>query len=181
MSAPDLLSALLARGVTLWRDGGVLRHRAPRGAVTPELLAELKAHKAELLATLAATKPAEARSTDTHTLDTPGEIPTPADAENLLERYTERAAIQEHDGGLPRYEAETQARQAVFQGRHAYHFKLAAFPDESPVYLSTTARGATEARRELEARFGAGRVLGCWPAGEPRPAVPPVSGQEGGR
>ena len=132
--------------------------------------------RAKELAALAATKPAEARS-----VDTPGEIPSPADAENLLERYTERAAIQEHDGGLPHRKAEEQARRAVFQGRHAYHFKLAAFPDESPVYLSTTARGATEARRELEARFGAGRVLGCWPAGEPRPAVPPVSGQEGGR
>jgi len=52
---PELLSALTARNVTLWVESGDrLRYRAPKGALTPELLDTLKAHKAEVLAWLAA-------------------------------------------------------------------------------------------------------------------------------
>ena len=38
---------------------------------------------------------------------------TPAEHEVLTEMYEERAAIMEHDGGLPRAEAEKRAKELV--------------------------------------------------------------------
>ena len=54
MIATEVLAELRHRGVELFVADGVLRYRAPRGVLTPELLATLSAHKAELLAMLAA-------------------------------------------------------------------------------------------------------------------------------
>ena len=48
-----LLTELRRRDIALWRDGDNLRFNAPTGALTPELRAELTAHKCELLAELA--------------------------------------------------------------------------------------------------------------------------------
>lgn len=93
------------------------------------------------------------------------EVLSSAAAEDRLEHYTERAAIQEHDGGVPRRQAEVEARQAVFQGRHAYHFTLSDYPTEAPVVI-TGAATAEIARTELEQRFGQGRVIACWRVGE---------------
>ena len=53
-TAAQLLTELQALGVTLAADGDRLRFR-PGTAVTPELLARLRTHKAELLAMLART------------------------------------------------------------------------------------------------------------------------------
>jgi hypothetical protein len=60
MSTPELLSELDRLGVRLEADGDRLRY-SPRSALTPELFARLKAHKAELLALLrgALTVPAD--------------------------------------------------------------------------------------------------------------------------
>src|SRR6476659_7053322 len=49
MSSIDYLNALAARGIELWTDGGKLQYKAPKEAITPELLAELKANKATLV------------------------------------------------------------------------------------------------------------------------------------
>jgi len=52
MTAAALLAKLRQRGVELWADGGRLCYRAPRGALTPELVEVVRAHKAELVAAL---------------------------------------------------------------------------------------------------------------------------------
>lgn len=49
----DLLATLSARGVTLSAQGDRLHVEGPVGAITPELRAQLVAHKADLLAYLA--------------------------------------------------------------------------------------------------------------------------------
>ncbi|OLV17487.1 hypothetical protein [Deinococcus marmoris] len=49
MVARELLRELEARGVRLAVDGGQLTARAPAGAITPDLAAQIKAQKAELL------------------------------------------------------------------------------------------------------------------------------------
>jgi len=52
--ATDLIDALTARGVTLGTEDGRLWFE-PRDALTPDLLAELRTHKAELLSLLTTT------------------------------------------------------------------------------------------------------------------------------
>ena len=48
-----LLAALHERNVKLWAEDERLRYRAPKGALTPTLRAQLQSHKAEILAYLA--------------------------------------------------------------------------------------------------------------------------------
>jgi amino acid adenylation domain-containing protein len=50
---PEILAELAARGVRLWRDGDKLAYDAPKGALTPATIAELKARKPDILAALA--------------------------------------------------------------------------------------------------------------------------------
>src|SRR5207253_6081793 len=57
LTPTSLLSACAGRGIVLFVDGGRLRFRAPAGAMTPELRAAVVAHKAALLAHLAAHPP----------------------------------------------------------------------------------------------------------------------------
>ena len=52
MSASVLIANLQRRGVELAAEGDRLRYRAPRGALSPELLADLRSHKTEILAEL---------------------------------------------------------------------------------------------------------------------------------
>jgi TubC N-terminal docking domain len=52
-AAAALLAACAARGIALQVDGDRLRYRCPRGALPPELRAELIAHRAALVAMLA--------------------------------------------------------------------------------------------------------------------------------
>ncbi len=49
MTVATLLSELRSWGAKLGVAGGVIRIEAPKGAVSPELLAELQAHKPELI------------------------------------------------------------------------------------------------------------------------------------
>ena len=53
MTATDFYSELTQHGVNVWLDGGALKYRAPQHVITPDLLADLKAHKTELIALLA--------------------------------------------------------------------------------------------------------------------------------
>ncbi|MEM8536036.1 MAG: condensation domain-containing protein, partial [Chloroflexota bacterium] len=52
MNVVELLAQLQQRGIKLWVSDGELRYRAPRGALTQELRANLAAHKAQVLAFL---------------------------------------------------------------------------------------------------------------------------------
>ena len=54
MTPAEVLAAARATGVTLWAEGDALRYRGPREARTAELLDQFKAHKAALMAELAA-------------------------------------------------------------------------------------------------------------------------------
>lgn len=53
-AAEDLLHDLVEHGVTVWQEAGQLRYRAPAGAMTPTMLTDIRQHKPELLALLAA-------------------------------------------------------------------------------------------------------------------------------
>lgn len=56
MSTVDLLGELQRRRIQIWSEGGKLKYEAPRGAVTPELRERLRAHKHEILESLAAAR-----------------------------------------------------------------------------------------------------------------------------
>ena len=49
MSSIDYINTLAARGIELWAQDGKLQYKAPKEAITPALLAELKQHKAALV------------------------------------------------------------------------------------------------------------------------------------
>ncbi|MGW8380601.1 amino acid adenylation domain-containing protein [Streptomyces sp. ODS28] len=52
MSGTELLGEFESAGIRVWREGGRLRFRAPKGAMTDERLAALRAAKEELLSAL---------------------------------------------------------------------------------------------------------------------------------
>src|SRR5829696_4831887 len=56
MSTGALLAELKRLGVEIEVDGGRLRYAGPEGAISPELLGRLKAHKADLIAACAKTE-----------------------------------------------------------------------------------------------------------------------------
>jgi hypothetical protein len=121
MSAVSLIEDLRRRGVVLLAMAGKLRVDAPRGVLTEALRRQLTSHRPEIPAVLAAQTGEAARSDPIPVTDIPAaDILTPAAAEALVEHYTERSAIAEFDGGLPRQRAEACARKVVFQGRHIY-------------------------------------------------------------
>ena len=49
MTALQILEKLTLKNITLSVDGGFLRYKAPAGAMTGKLKAELKAHKQEII------------------------------------------------------------------------------------------------------------------------------------
>lgn len=53
-AANDLFRTLSDHGVTVWQEAGQLRYKAPSGAMTADLLSNLRAHKAGLIDLLAA-------------------------------------------------------------------------------------------------------------------------------
>ncbi|MEM7334079.1 MAG: amino acid adenylation domain-containing protein [Chloroflexota bacterium] len=53
MTTLELLQTLQSKNIKLWADAGKLKFRAPEGAMTPEIIQDLKAHKGELLDLLA--------------------------------------------------------------------------------------------------------------------------------
>ena len=91
-----LIEALQASGVQLRVEGGELRWRARKGAVTEAMRAGIEEHRAALTARMSrlperiADWPAKARET-----------------------YEERAGIGEYVGGMDRAEAERAAEAAV--------------------------------------------------------------------
>ena len=57
MTAEDLLAHLRSLGIEVWADGDWLRYNAPKGALTPDLRAELTNHKSEILTLLRESNP----------------------------------------------------------------------------------------------------------------------------
>ena len=58
IDARTLLASLQARGIKLWvGENGSLRYRAPRGALTPELLGQLQEHRDALVQILSPPSP----------------------------------------------------------------------------------------------------------------------------
>jgi hypothetical protein len=82
MQARKLIDEFADAGIRLTAENGQVVFEGPRDVLTPERIEELRQHKAKLLAALAVLDPGA---------------------------FEERAAIIEHDGGLPRQEAETRA------------------------------------------------------------------------
>jgi len=102
LKAKDILNTAAAAGVQLavTPDGGL--KVTPASAMTPEIRELLKSHKPELVDYL------RNRVTPTAANDP---APAPQDFTKLTrEVFEERAAIAEHDGGLPRPHAEEMAR-----------------------------------------------------------------------
>ncbi len=111
MTAAALIEELTQLGVTLTVDGDLLRYRAPRSMITPELKELLAERKAEIIAALTAgeygrgrpslenaSRPIEERCAEA--LELLGE---------LTEFCNERASILEFKGHFPRAEAERLA------------------------------------------------------------------------
>ncbi|MGH7176201.1 MAG: hypothetical protein ACREJC_02365, partial [Tepidisphaeraceae bacterium] len=83
-----------------------LKYDAPLGAITPDVLAAMKAYKPVILAMLRADWYAAAAAL----LDG---IPDPDTRAELRFRFEERAAICQYDGGLIRKEAERIAFEEI--------------------------------------------------------------------
>ena len=129
MTAPSVLLALVEAGVVLWVEDGRLRFRAPDGALT----AEIRDGAARCGAALVALVEAGAV------------LPAGRDAWSvqLHERWEERAAVMEFEGGLVRELAEREAERWLrvvhargFVARHA----LVVHPSGGAV-ASSPARG----------------------------------------
>lgn len=140
MNATTLLANLRAAGVRLdITERGTLRYQGDQSAVDC-WLPRIRQCKAELLALLAA--------------DTSPPPLTPEQRNGILDAVAERAAIQEHDGGLSRSEAEAQSRRAM----RVYRYRLTDRPAD---WLVMIAPGCDldDARQKLIARFGTERLL----------------------
>lgn len=142
MTAATLLADLEAQGIELTlTEHGTLRYRGDKATVDG-WLAEIRAHKSELIGLLL----------DRHPPDIP---PLTAEQQaDITEAIEERAAIQEHDGGLSRSQADMQATRAM----RIYRYRVADHPHE---WLTLIAPGCDldEARRTLVGQFGAARLI----------------------
>jgi len=135
-----LLSDLRAAGLRLAvTERGTLRYQGDQ-SVVDRWLPEIRQRKAELLALLA-------------TSTEPPDL-TLEQRNGIQDVIAERAAIQEHDGGISRSEAEAQASHAM----RVYRYRLTDRPTD---WLIMIAPGCElgEARRSLIARFGRERLL----------------------
>ena len=102
MTALDLLATLNRAGVVLSAKGDRLAYDAPKGAMTADLLATIKARKAEVLAVLAGNWCAAASALLAQVQDAEARA-------DLLYLFDERAGICQYDGNMSRGEAERQA------------------------------------------------------------------------
>lgn len=113
MTALELIADLARRDIRLAvRGGDRLSYDCPAGVMTSDLKQMLVARKQEVLAVLAGDWCAAAMAL----LDRVADPDLQAD---LRLRFEERAAIIEHDGGLPKSEAERLAYQELASLRSA--------------------------------------------------------------
>jgi hypothetical protein len=135
--ATDTLDRITAAGITLEARGAdldVIYQIEP----TPEQWSWLSQHKTALLEALRSQAPAP---------PPPGTL-SPEDQAAADELIEERAAIQEHDGGLLRSRAESEARAAL----RVYHYRLRDRPQS---WLTMLAPGCDpeQAQEILSLRF----------------------------
>ena len=139
-TAETFFRELVARGYSVTAEGDRLLV-APRERITDQLRQRIRASKADLLRLLA----------------DPAPPPLTADEQaDITEARLERAAIAEFDGGLPRQEADAQARRLI----RTYHVKVNMGDDQPPRWV--TMLGATDdddARRSANNTFTPERVL----------------------
>lgn len=133
MSAISLITDLEARGVEIHARNGELLLDGPANVLTDDIVADLREHKAELLAALQAD-------------------PVPLD-EDAREYFAERAAIMEYEGDLPTEEAEEQAAQRVFE------YQLANMAGIWLLLVCRPGDTVEDARECCVQRFGAERVV----------------------
>lgn len=121
MKAEQIIMTLTAHGVRLTRDPTGALRAGPASAVTPELAALIREHRAELLATLA----------------------RPPDPAAVREFYEERAAIFEYEANQPRAAAEAAALRRTLE-----HFAL---PDPGAGGIDVAIAALTARRAEPSA------------------------------
>ena len=100
MTAHATMARLKVAGVALRIDGGNLRC-APADKLTPELLADIRANKPELMALLSGQ--AEQKI----------DLPITPYLQPDLDAFEERAAVVQYDGGVTRTEAEAAAAREM--------------------------------------------------------------------
>ncbi len=93
MNAEQIITTLTSHGVRLTRDPAGALRAGPASAVTPELAALIRDHRAALLAALA----------------------PPPDPASVREFYEERAAIFEYEADQPRAQAEAAALRRTLE------------------------------------------------------------------
>jgi hypothetical protein len=93
MNAEQIIMNLTAHGIRLTRDPTGALRAGPASAVTPELAALIRDHRAALLAALA----------------------PPPDPASVLEFYEEPAAIFEYEADQPRAHAEATALRRTLE------------------------------------------------------------------
>ncbi|HLF97868.1 MAG TPA: hypothetical protein VI457_12070 [Methylococcaceae bacterium] len=139
----SLLRSLQAQGLRLSLEADGRLRVGPSTALTPSLRALIQASKPQLAQALAHT------ATAAH--GPPQGRPCP-DPQDVAEFYEERAGILEHDAGLSRHQAETEAlRLAV--ARFQLH------PREASGTATTPAQAIAQILADLQARQGQGPAL----------------------
>ena len=129
MNTDRIVTKVHAAGGYIEACDGKLILTAPK-PLSDDLVAQIKAHKSELLFTLRQNEGSD-------------------HAEAIREFLEERAAIQEYDGGLTRQQAETEAWRNI----RFYEYKLADNPDR---WLVLIAPGCDleQSRESLCRQFG---------------------------
>jgi hypothetical protein len=96
MSAAKLLADFHAQGVGIRLEGGLVKVTAPKGMVTDAQVSTLRRCKAEIIRLLSTVNDRAAEDA-------------------MRDQFEERTAFLEYDCGLPRDEAERQARAEMMQ------------------------------------------------------------------
>lgn len=121
MNTDRVITLLTAHGVRLSRDRTGTLRAGPAGAITPELAALIREHRAALLAALA----------------------PPPDPASVLEFYEERAAIFEYEADQPRAQAEAAALRRTLE--------RFALPDPGAGGIDAVIAALTARRADLSA------------------------------
>ena len=143
MDLQQAITQLSAAGITFRARGDRLAVESKRPLIEPQR-EWIRTHKAQLLRALL--RPGEGSAADP-TPDPP--YLSDHDQEALAEAFEERAAIQEHEGGLPRVDAEEAARSAL----RVYYYRVT---DKPGTWLTLVCPGCDleAARHSLTLRFG---------------------------
>ena len=153
ITATSLLADLTRRGVRLWADGEFLEYESPKGVLTPQDLAVVRANKPELMAELRRCEPTEdSRQSGAQAPFDQFMVEWRATAEQIRASFTRNGvqpsdetmqaatwiAFQLDEGWSFRHLRETDARQflqAIVRGRC-----VAAFNDCGRVVIRNAPR-----------------------------------------